>query len=103
MTWYTAGPQTNPADQAVLADTGAIGSGNNTPACIMVTANAQASVIVEQRNAANNATVASQFIRVPANDTRSLDMGVISLGPGERLRVLQSGALTGVIHASITY
>ena len=103
MAWFSAGPQTNPADATVLADTGAIASGNNTGAVVVVTANAQANVIVEQRNAANNATVQSQFVRIPANDTRSIDFGSIQLAPSERLRVIQSGALTGVIHVSITY
>lgn len=103
MAWFSAGPQNNPADLAVLADTGAVTTGNNTKAVVVVTASVQASVVLERRDAANATTLVSQFIRIPANDTRSIDMGNVALAANERLRVTQSGALAGVIHASITY
>lgn len=103
MAWFTAGPQTNPADQAILADTGAITIGNNTIATVVVTANAQASVVVERRDATNATTLTSQFIRCPANDTKVVSLGTVALAINERLRVLNSGALAGIVQASLSY
>lgn len=60
MTWATLGPQTNPLQGAVLADTGALQTDRAAGACdlfCLVSSTVAARLILERRNAANDATI----------------------------------------------
>jgi H+/Cl- antiporter ClcA len=101
--WYSEGELTDPADGAVLADTGKIDSGNNTLLTVLVTASVAAAVMIVHRDAANTGTVIKQIVRVVPNDTKVVPLGVQPLGLGERFQVLASGVTVGAVQASIIY
>lgn len=99
--WTAGTVQTNPADTAVLADTGALPAGNYL---VGVTGCASAAEVydVQHRNAANAATLKTQRRRVRALDNDDfLFPNKITLALNERIRVVQAGALVGEIQVSI--
>ena len=101
MAWITGGEFNNPADAAVLADTGPIPGGGDVSIKIVITATTAMMVLVQHRNAVNNVTVEQFRMKVPPNDTRSVDVGSLTLAGNERVRVLQEGAIAGRIQAMI--
>lgn len=103
MSWYTEGEKTNPADGAILADTGKIDTGNNTDTTLVVSATVAAVVLVQRRDSARTNTVMSQTVRVLANDTKVIPLGRQVLDLGESIRVLASGVTVGAVQASIVY
>lgn len=106
--WYTAGIQTNPAANAIIADTGPLafpnsGNGSGTMNFTVIVSSTVAAIIhVEIRDAANTAVVRSQAFMVPANTTfQSVKNIAIPLDGGERLRLRMNGAVTGSVQGSI--
>lgn len=75
MTWATLGPQTNPLQGAVLADTGALQTDRAAGACdlfCLVSSTVAARLILERRNAANDATIFSQDFALPGQNGYNL-------------------------------
>jgi hypothetical protein len=101
--WYSEGEKTNPADGSLLATTGKVMSGNNTMATVIVSASVGAAVQIQHRDAAAQVTRMGQIIRVLANDTVVVPIGVHPLEPAEGLQVVALGAVIGLVQASIVY
>jgi len=99
--WFSVGPLVSPAAGVVLADTGPVPGGGTVPLKIILTASALETALVQHRNAANTVTLVEFTLRVPANDSRSLDLGSLTIAGDERIRMVQSGAATGNVHAMI--
>lgn len=102
MSWYTEGEKVNPADGRVLADTGVVDTGNNMDATLILSSTVAARVVIQHR-AAGGRGKEQQVLRIPANITTIVPLGRQSLDPGDRMRVIQSGALVGLIQVSIIY
>lgn len=90
----TAGETTNPADNAVVADTGALNEGV-WEFRIYIGATAAAHFQVERRNAANGATVGAAPVFYAAAGQTGCYPLTIALEQGERVRVKMDDALTG--------
>ena len=98
----SAGEQTNPVDEAVLADTGALNAGHYY-GFATISASAAAQFRIERRNAANSAAVgAAHLVYVPAGDVRQIVFG-FQLDASERIRVVMDDALTGTAGATLNY
>lgn len=100
--WHTQGPFINPAANVVLADTGSLVSGGTIYAIVLVTGSAVVTFRVEHRNALNDASLVEFTMRVPANDTRSFDVGALGIAPNERLRIVNVSAVVGNMQAMIS-
>lgn len=101
------GKTTNPADGAVLADTGVLVNSNNQRSKLfevrVIVGNSAAGLYqIQHRNAANGANVApSPFtVYVAAGQTCEVVL-TIPIAPGERVRVTSDGGLTGTVAATI--
>jgi hypothetical protein len=93
---------TNPVDEQVMADTGALAAGHYY-GFATVSASAAAQFRIERRNAANGAAVgASILVYVPAGDVRQVAFG-FTLDASERIRVVMDDALTGTGVATLNY
>lgn len=103
MPWYSEGSKTNPVDGALLAATGKVMTGNNVMATVVVSATVGCAVQLQYRDAAGSSTRQGQIIRVPANDTVVVPLGVQPLEPAEALQVVAVGAILGDVQASIIY
>lgn len=90
----TAGETTNPADNAVVADTGALNEGIYEFR-IFFGATAAAHFAVQRRNAANGANVGDVPIIYAAAGQTGCYPFRLSLEAGERVRVTMDDALTG--------
>jgi hypothetical protein len=99
--WATAGVQTNPSTDAILADTTALTPGGQSDVTVIIGGNVAFVVTVEHRNAANNANVNTQVLAAAANAPFSCDMPGINFGSGERLRIRLNAAVTGSVQASL--
>jgi len=109
--WATAGLQTNPAANAVLADTGALPpqSLNMTMFCSCTVA---CTVVLEHRNAANNANVVDPltgnthaqgfFIGAQGSQANPFPQAIF-LEDQERVRLRLNTAITGAAWCSITF
>jgi len=96
----SGGELTDPADNALAADTGALSAGIYELR-ITVGASAAADVAVERRNAANGANVgAVPVIKVPAGQSGQY-LFTFKLETSERVRVIMDDALTGTIAVTI--
>lgn len=104
MPWVSSGRITNPALNQVLVDTGPL-TGGARSFQVFASANVDAVFEIQLRDATNTTTLKDQILAVPA-------MGTASLGPllsdppvadGERLRVIQVGAVTGNVSVSVDY
>lgn len=102
MTWHTEGPISNPVADTLLADTGPLTIGGTVYAIVLATGTAVVTFRVEHRNAANDASLVAFIMRVPANDTRSFDIGALGIAPNERLRIVTVGAIVGNVQAMIS-
>lgn len=97
---YSEGELTNPLDEALTADTGALDRGNYE-FLITVGASAAADVRIERRNAANGANVGNTLVlKAPAGQSGQYRL-LYSVDQGERVRVLMDDALTGTIAVGI--
>lgn len=90
----TGGELTNPADDAVVADTGALTAGiyEFRVGC---GATAAAHFAVQRRNAANGANVGDVVILYAAAGQTGMYPLTYKLEEGERVRVIMDDALTG--------
>jgi hypothetical protein len=102
MTWTTGGILTNPATDAIVADTGAY-VGGQTQITAVIASTVASILIVEHRNAANTANINSQAVIVSANETYVLQIPGVSLAPNERFRVRLFAGITGSLQASLFY
>lgn len=97
--WVTGGILTNPANNAVIADTGAISGGGSTYTAL-VASSAICRVIIAVRNDTNTADVAVQHLFVPANGNLAISIP-IDVPPGGRVVLRMGAALTGSVQGSI--
>ena len=102
MAWTSAGVQTNPAIDTILADSGPVQVGASG-AKIIFGSGVAAIVTVEYRNAANNANNQSQILAVAANQVIDMDFPYIPFAANERIRVRLNAAITGSCQASIIW
>jgi hypothetical protein len=100
MAWSTAGIQTNPATDFILADTGAL-TDTLTRATIVLGGSAAMIATLEHRNAANSANLNAQVFASPINVASPFYLDGLSIAPGERLRLRLNAAVTGSVQASI--
>lgn len=98
--WDTAGPLTNPAANAICADTGAIGGANYAPR-LWISSTAAGVFVFEHRNAANNANIASHIFPVGASANFIFDMAPVALTDNQRIRVRINAAITGSVQCSL--
>jgi hypothetical protein len=99
--WATAGVQTNPAINAILADTGALTPGGQTGVTVILGGSVAFIVTLEHRNAANDANVNTQVLAAAANDPFTVSLPGIDFASGERIRIRLNAAVTGSIQASL--
>jgi hypothetical protein len=94
------GEQTNPADDAVVADTGALDAGMYE---VLVTASssADAQFALQRRNAANDTTVGDVIGFYTATSTPVQLIFTLFVDHSQRLRVIMDDALTGTCWVSI--
>lgn len=103
----SAGKQTNPADQTVHADTGALldaGALKDKTFEIRVIAGGSAAAIwqIQRRNAANAANVGPSPYSFYTIANGSGEFVIVTpLAAGERVRVTNDGAITGTTAATI--
>jgi hypothetical protein len=101
MTWFSAGIVTNPATDAILADSGALaGDAGPQDVSILVGGTVLAVLTIEHRNAANGANLFSQVITSPANDARQFWV-TTRFNSSERVRVRLNVGVTGSLQSSI--
>lgn len=94
--------KTNPTDESVLADTGALNAGHYY-GFATISASAAAQFRIERRNAANSAAVgAAILVYVPAGDVRQIAFA-FTVVASERIRVVMDDALTGTAGATLNY
>jgi hypothetical protein len=102
MPWFSAGVQTNPSTDAILADTGALSaSGRLGEIKVVLGGNIAAVCTIEHRNAANNANLNSQVIACLANGNYDISLPGLSWGASERFRVRLNVGVVGSVQASI--
>jgi len=99
MAWFSAGVQTNPVIDTILADTA--GVNGNGSLKVILGASVATIATIEQRNAANTANVNAQVVAVPANGVLCIELLGIPFAASERLRVRLNAAITGSCQASI--
>src|SRR5205823_1090604 len=103
MAWYTEGEQTGTVTNGtVLADTGPLANAD-PPILVTCTASVTAALTLQRRNAANDATISAQAIRLSANTTQSFAFGPVHLEDQERIRIVTTALIDGAVQASITY
>jgi hypothetical protein len=100
MAWFTAGIQTNPATDAILADTGAL-VGNSGDVTVIVGGSVAAIYTIEHRNSANTANIASQVVATGINVAQEFTLPGITTASGERIRVRLNVGVTGSLQASV--
>src|SRR6266705_1326529 len=104
MSWVTEGEKTNPGAGVILADTGVLNDVQSHYYSFVVTATVSASVNIEVRNAANDATLFSQSVKVLASDTKYIPVPTVydSL-PNGRVRIVMDTLIVGKVQAAIFY
>lgn len=99
--WFSGAPQTNPAINTILVDTGALDNTWLAPT-ILCASTVAAVVVLEWRDSANATNLKSQYLILAANTTSPpITFPTQYLfTPGERLRVRLNAAITGSIQCS---
>lgn len=100
--WVAGSLLTNPEDTDILVDTGELPGG----VYLFAVSGASDSAWVydvQRRNAANTSNIASQRRRPPAGSEDFMFPNKIIVAPGERLRVVLVGGVTGEVQMSIYY
>lgn len=100
MAWADGTIQTNPAANAILADSGALLAGQ-TGVKIILGGNIACVATIEHRDAANTGNVRTQTIASVANGVVDIDLPGITFALNERIRVRNNVVLVGSVHASI--
>lgn len=100
--WISSSSVLNPVASTVLVDTGPQAADTCYVAQIIVGSSVNAVFVFERRNVANTATLQSLLLPVQAFDFRDPQLkAAICLLAGERYRVINNGALTGTVQASL--
>lgn len=100
--WVSGTVNTNPADQTVLVDSGALTAGSYLFA--VVGAGSVAWIYdVQQRDSANATSVDSQRRRPAAGNEDFLFPNKITLASNERVRCILQGAVVGEVQMSLFY
>lgn len=101
-TWNSALLQTNPAANAIVADTGPALGDNARKWYTICSSTVSAILIVEHRDAANATNLHSQGFFLPANGTVTMgpDSALVVLN-GERVRLRLNAAVTGSLWCSV--
>ena len=99
---FTAGPLTNPTANTILADSGAQPIAGFIPSFV-VAATIGAVVVLEWRNAANDANLWSQVFPIQASSPYSYTFpgSVEVLSDGERFRLRLNATVVGQVQASL--
>ena len=98
--WFTAGVLSNPATDAIMADTGPLSGAGSGSFRVVLGANIATIGTIEHRNAANNANINSQVIGCSANTIVVLTFPD-TWADGERVRLRLNVGIVGSTQASI--
>jgi hypothetical protein len=98
--WVSQGVMNNPANGALLADTGPMVAQGRTFHAI-VGADVATVFRVEHRNAANDATTESLILACGIRDAKGFMLGDIELADNERVRIVTVGAVVGNVQATL--
>jgi hypothetical protein len=98
--WDTAGILTNPATDAILADSGQK-QPSSCEATIVLGGSVAAVATIEYRDAANAANLKAQVIACAANDVTMVRLPGLNFALNERLRLRLNVGVTGSVSASI--
>jgi hypothetical protein len=97
----TAGVLTNPAANAILADSGEINDGQHEMQLIL-SSNVAAVIFFEHRNTANTGNVFTQAFLIGANQSFTVKIDkFVTLNAGERFRLRLNSGVTGTLQGSI--
>lgn len=102
MSWVTEGPQTNPPNGTVLADTGVLATDQptgNLTLLLVGAGNVAATFRLERRNALNDTIVLSQLLGSPL----SVRIDALEYFNGERYRMTSFGSVVGSVQASLFF
>src|SRR5262245_33509277 len=99
MPWATAGVQSNPATDAILADSGNKGYGP-FEASVIFGGNVAAVAVIEHRDTTNTSNINSQVIACAANQCVQVWLPGVTLA-NERIRVRLNAGVTGAVQASV--
>lgn len=95
------GELTNPIDDALVADSGAVPYAGVYEVLLLVGASATAEFQVQRRNAANGANVGDTVIlKAAAGQTAEYRL-YINLDVSERIRIVMDDALTGTAYGAV--
>jgi hypothetical protein len=100
MAWASGGILTNPAIDAILADSGSLAAGQ-TNVRVVFGGSVAAIATIEHRNTLNTVNVNSQTIAIAANEVVSIDLPGVIFVATERVRLRLNAAVVGSLHASI--
>ncbi|MBA7656143.1 hypothetical protein ES703_64057 [subsurface metagenome] len=103
--WYTGGVLTNPAANALEADTGELTAGYYDVTFFLWNGSANIEGYnFEHRNAANTANLHLQVVSIPGNDYLSTPLlKNFGVAENERFRILNRTAIVGVTQGSIIF
>lgn len=101
MAWFSAGILTNPATDAILADTGALSGAGSGRIKVVLGATIAAICTLERRNSTNSANVNSQVIACVANSPFEMEVPGESWADQERYRIRLNAAIVGSAQASV--
>jgi hypothetical protein len=102
--WFTEGPQNNPPDGTVLADTGPFSPerGRSEFPAVLASSDADVNVVLQLRNAANDGNVKQQGFALLARVPLVVPvLGCLTIEAGQRLRLVTAGVAAGRVSASI--
>jgi hypothetical protein len=99
--WVTNGVMTNPAANAILAES-VIPADATKKFSVVVSTNVAAIVFVEWRDSTNTANLRSQAILLPANQTVQVWADFVpNFAADERIRIRLNTGVTGTMHGSL--
>jgi hypothetical protein len=93
---------TNPATNALLADTGAL-NGSQTSLTALISSEVACIVFFEYMNAANTVALYSHAFIIGANTSQQFDLPGLSYLVGERFRLRLNAGVTGHVQGSLFY
>lgn len=102
-TWTAGAIQTNPADNTIFVDTGAITPGGEYIFAVYAAGSVACVYDVQHRDAANASTLQSQRSRPAAGNDYFIFPNKITILNNERVRCSLVGAIVGELQASIFF
>lgn len=101
MAWDSNGFITDPSDNQIIADTGALGGLTTATFTMLISSDVACEIALEHRNATNTANIHSH--RINHNDpSRTVDLQFpVTLGVNERLRLRLITGFEGALQGSI--